>query len=163
MRTKEIKEKLMKKAIKIRRELTSKISQMASDKVDDIQKKYDALNTVITKKIQDEETLVEVQKIVENHEQQIEIYEKEESEVAEYINLLTKYGFSYEENKVIRFWFLKVMPSEIKNSIRSQANKLVKRERELLDQLNTDKGEFFKTLQGLQERFDDICAISSFS
>ena len=41
----------MKKAIKIRRELTSKISQMASDKVDDIQKKYDALNSTITKKI----------------------------------------------------------------------------------------------------------------
>lgn len=162
VRTRDIKDKLTRKAEKIIKELTSKISQMTVKKVSSIQNKYDNLIDEVKKKIEDEQQLVKIQNITENFDKNLEEFENEENEVAEYINLLTKYNAPYEDKEVVRFWFLKVKPNEVRSEMRTASSTVSRKERELLDKLAEDKVEFIDKLKELHLKFKEICEIEGY-
>lgn len=163
VKTMEIKERLMKKAKKIRTNLTSTINQMTIQKIESIEKDYENLRNKVKIEINDETKLSDTQKVIESFETDLEAFEKEEDECYEFMNLLTKYGCEISDGGVYKFWFLKVNPSQVRSDMKAAATMVTKREKELLDVLIDDKAIFIERLKELQNRFRVFNDISDYS
>lgn len=142
IRTEKAKETLTKRAKTIRKALLAKIYNSSCKKVTHIQTKYDNLKTKMTTDPETEKELVEMQGILESYEERLEELDKEVNETESYIDLLTKYGTHYGRKDVIKFWFLKVMPMEVKRDSKKGSKIAQKHETEFLKKLGEEKEQF---------------------
>ena len=156
VRTKNVKETLIKRAKGIMKALTAKIKSSSKKTVKEIQQKYDDLKTKMTTEPETEEELVEMQQTIENYEHRLDELDKEVDQTERYLDLLTKYGASYPRNDVVFFWLLKVMPMECKKAS-SQGNKMAqKQETMFLNKLEEEKAQFQLELKSLESKFEWI-------
>ena len=110
-----------------------------------------------------EDELIEMQKVIDTYEQQLEKLENEVDETGEYIDLMSKYGMRYNKDNVIRFWFLKVRPMEVKKANRIGMSLASKHEKIFLEELARQKSEFEIELKNLEIEFERMRRLKDYT
>lgn len=97
-----------------------------------------------------------MQSAIESYEVRLEELDKEVDQTEQYVDLLSKYGTHYGREDVIKFWFLKVMPMEVKRDSNKGGKLAQKHETMFLNKLDEEKAQFQIELKKLEQQFEWI-------
>jgi hypothetical protein len=104
-----------------------------------------------------------MQGVIEKHEVRLEELDKEIEQTERYIDLLVKYGTHYDRDNVMQFWFLKVMPGEIRTA-NIMGNKMSKKHEDLfLMRLEEEKSSFKQELRSIEDKFKWMSEMSDYT
>ena len=153
IRTEKIKATLIGRAQDRIKEIKKKINEQTVKFVKEIQNKYEDLKKKMTTEPESEEELMDMQKAIENYENTLQDLDKDVDEAEAYMDLLLKYEGVYDRNEIIKFWLLKVMPTEVKTASKEGMSKATKFEKIFSDRLDLEKEEFEQELIRIQNDF----------
>ena len=80
----------------------------------------------------------------------------------EYINLLFKYNFMYDEEAMVQFWILRVCPLQIKIAVQEGRRNAGSQEQAFMSKLETDKKDFENELAKLKSDFDNLKTLNDY-
>jgi hypothetical protein len=123
---------------------------------------YKELTEALVKEPETEEDLVKLNAYIAGHEDKLKEFGQEVSLTSEYINLLFRYEYQYNEEAMMDFWVLRVCPLETKIAV-SEGRKIAgNQEQSFMTRLENDKKEFDMQLATLKTDFEYLKGLSDY-
>ena len=161
--TRELKEQLLSKAKDIKSGFLKKISQNVEKSINGIEGKYNKMCEQLRSVPQKEEELIQLNKNIENCDNELKKLEKEIQDTYQYILLMERYGQQFEENAMIKYWLLKVCPLEVKIASTEAKKTSNDKEKEFVSILEEQKTKFESDITTYKLEFDRIKKFKKFS
>ena len=156
IRTQQIKETLILKAKDI---LSTVLTRISSDCVSGVEKVNENYKTLHDRMIQEpeiEEDLIALNQCISSHEDKLKELNSEVNLTSQFIDLLGKYGFHYDEEAMVNFWVLRVCPLEVKIAVTEGKRIANLQEQNFMNRLENDKKEFDIEMAKLKYDFENL-------
>lgn len=162
IKTSELKEHLMSKANEIKLELLRQVSSEVNKNIASIRDRYQNLREEMIRVPEKEEDLINLNKVLNDCDNQLALLDNQTAETYNYILLMEKYGEKFEDDSMIGFWLLKVCPLEVRISFNDGKKIAGQQEQVFLAYLEENKRVFETDLSLYKMQFDELKRFDDF-
>lgn len=140
--TKKMKESLGNEALKIKDKILDETYKYINESVAEVNKVYMEMEEKISHDPQNEKELIATKDFIEIAPSMVEKNCEILKEVYRHIQMLETFSYMYKEVEIESFWYMKVWPMKIQDSIKDGKDKIVEKNESFGARLENEKETF---------------------